>query len=85
MQFRNNKYKFIYTQDERLFSQRIILHILINLVLMMDPLWGLKCRQSEHDTVDNPNHATPKNYHRNLKSNNTSLYGGDTWKEICLL
>jgi len=29
----------------------------------MDPLWGLKHRQNEHDTVDNPDHATPKNNH----------------------
>ena len=36
---------------------------------MMDPLWGLKCRQNEHNTVDNPDHATAKNYHRSLKSN----------------
>jgi len=51
---------------------------------MMDPLWGLKPRQNEHNTVHNSDHATPKNYHRILKSYITSLYGGDTWKEICL-
>jgi len=42
LQFRNKKYKCIYTQVGRLFSQRSIIHILSNLVLMMDPLWGLK-------------------------------------------
>jgi len=51
----------------------------------MDPHWGLKCRKNEHNIVDNPDHATPKSYHRSLKSKITSLYGGDTWKEIYLL
>jgi len=85
LQFRNKKYKFIYTQVERHFSRRTILHILSNLVLMMDPIWGLKCQQYEQNTMDNLDHATPKNYHKSLKSNINSLYGGDTWKEICLL
>jgi len=35
--------------------------------------------------MDNLDNATPKNYHRSLKSNITSLYRWDTWKEICLL
>ena len=52
---------------------------------MMDPLWGLKRRQNEHQIVANPDHATAKNDHRSLKANITTLYGGETWKEICLL
>jgi len=51
----------------------------------MDPLWGLKRWQSELITVDNPDHDSSKIFHRSLKSNITSLYGGETWKEICLL
>jgi len=51
----------------------------------MDPRWGLKHRQNEHNTVDNLDHDTPKNYHRSLKSNIAFLYRGDTWKEIYLL
>jgi len=45
----------------------------------------LKRRLNEQKTVDNPDHTTSKNFHRSLKSNITSLYGGETWKEICLL
>jgi len=78
LQFRNKKYKFIYSEFEGLFSQRTIAHIISNLVLMMDPLWGLKCRQNEQNVVHNPDHTTPKNYHKSLKSNITSLYGVDT-------
>jgi len=85
LQFRNKKYKFIYTQVKGIFSQRTILHILSNLVLMMDPVWGLKRQQYEQNIVDNLDHTTPKNYHRSLISNITSLYGGNTWKEIFLL
>ena len=51
----------------------------------MDPRWGLKRRQNEHDIVDNPDHATPRNNHKSLKSNIISRYKGDTWNEICLL
>ena len=35
----------------------------------MDPLWGSKRQHEKHNTVDNPDHATPKNYHKSLKSN----------------
>jgi len=35
--------------------------------------------------MHNPDHDTPKNYHRRLKSNITSMFRVDTWKEICLL
>jgi len=52
---------------------------------MMDSLWGLKRRHNELETVGNPDHDSTKNFHRSLKSNITSLYGGETWKEICLL
>jgi len=51
----------------------------------MDPRWGSKRRQNEVKTVDNPEHEATENSHRGLKSNITSLYGGETWKEICLL
>jgi len=75
---------FIYTHAETIFSQRTIIHILSNIVLMMDPLWGLKRQQNEHNTVDNLDHPTPKNCHRSLKSNITSHYGGDTSKDSSL-
>ena len=61
------------------------LSFIFYLVPMMDPLWGLKRQLNEHQTVDNLDHTTAKNYHRSLKSNITSLYGGETRKEICLL
>lgn len=35
----------------------------------MDLLWGLKYRQNKDNTMDNPDHATPENHHRSLKSN----------------
>lgn len=52
---------------------------------MMDPRWGSKRRQTELETVDNLEHEATNNSHRGLKTNITSLYGGETWKEICIL
>eukprot|EP00253_Pinus_taeda_P030309 PITA_30309 len=38
-------------------------------VLMMDPRWGSKHRQTKLEIVDNPEHEATKNFHRGLKTN----------------
>ena len=61
-------------------SQRSLSHLLAFIsflsfrsVLMMDPRWGSKRRQTKLETVDNPEHEATNNSHRGLKTNKSSF------------
>ena len=51
----------------------------------MDPSWDSKRRHMFLNTVDNPKIFLQNDHHRSLKTKILSLYGGDSWEEICNL